>query len=376
MKIAFDHQVFGLQKHGGISRYFSELVRHLAQRRDVSLEVIAPFHINEYLHRLSVREYVSGQKFPFDFRGNARIVKALNTVLLPAYWRGGKFDIIHETYYSSKEHGRARVRVLTIYDMIHELFPEDFPNSAQVSAAKRAASLRADHVICISETTRRDAIRVLGIPPERCSVVYLGCSLDSSTFPAGKRNIFSPCILYVGPRSGYKNFRVLLEAFSRSPLLKSQYYLIAFGGRGLSSDEESEIGKLGLTGRVKQVTGNDELLGEYYNKAAAFVYPSRYEGFGIPPLEAMSAGCPVVCSNAGSISEVVGDAGAYFEPDDSTTLHSLLERLTKDREFADQLRARGFLKIKEYSWKNCAEATFDTYKRLLGEAPSAPSGLE
>jgi glycosyltransferase involved in cell wall biosynthesis len=367
MRIAFDQQVFCLQKHGGISRYFAELVRHIARQPHVDACIVAPLHINEYLCSPGVRARVRGQRFPFDFRGNSPLVRSFNSIALPLYWARRAYDIIHETYYSLESRGRARLRILTIYDMIHELYPHDFPDSAQVSAAKRAAALRADHVICISETTRQDAIRILGISPDRSSVIYLGWSLDDADSKVALDEKASRYILYVGRRNGYKNFRVVLEAFASSPKLKAGYELIAFGGRRLSADEEREIGELGLTGRVKQVGGNDALLSAYYGGATAFVYPSRYEGFGIPPLEAMSHGCPVVCSSAGSISEIVGDAAAYFEPDDSAKLRSLLERVTEDERFAADLTARGTMRINKYSWEACSRETLDAYRRLLGE---------
>ncbi|HVW70196.1 MAG TPA: glycosyltransferase, partial [Steroidobacteraceae bacterium] len=212
MRIAYDGQIFSLQKHGGISRYFVELVQNLAQRPDVEPTVIAPVFINQYLLRAGVRERVRGSFFPYEFRGNAKVARTLNRVLSPLYWAGRHFDIVHETYYSPVAWGRGRVRVLTIYDMIHELFPGDFPDTAQVTEAKRAAASRADHIICISETTRQDAIRLLGMAPERSSVIYLGCSLDAPGAPAPRQDELPPCILYVGVRSGYKNFQVLLEA--------------------------------------------------------------------------------------------------------------------------------------------------------------------
>ena len=186
MRIAYDSQVFSLQKHGGISRYFVELVQNLALRPDVEPTVIAPVFINHYLLRPGVRERVRGRFFPYEFRGNARVARALNRGLLPLYWAGHHFDIVHETYYSPVARGRARVRVLTIYDMIHELFPGDFPDNAQVNAAKCAVASRADQIVCIPEHPRQDAIRLLGIAPERSSVIYLGCSLDEPATPAAR----------------------------------------------------------------------------------------------------------------------------------------------------------------------------------------------
>jgi glycosyltransferase involved in cell wall biosynthesis len=288
----------------------------------------------------------------------------LNSVLLPFAWRGREFDIVHETYYSRACSGHGRARVLTLHDMIYEQFPQDFPDTAQVVAAKRTAAERADHIICVSETTRRDAIRLLGIDAEKTSVIYLGGSLAFQGAP--ERKDVKPCILYVGQRSGYKNFQLLLRAFADSARLVRDFELVSFGGRGFAVAEQRRIERLGLAGRVRHVSGDDALLSAYYRAALAFVYPSRYEGFGLPPLEAMTSGCPVVCSTAGSIREVVGDAGAYFDPDDSERLRAILERLADDKHYGDGLRAQGAEQIKKYSWAKCAAETLQTYQRLTG----------
>jgi glycosyltransferase involved in cell wall biosynthesis len=374
MKIAYDHQIFIRQSHGGISRYFVELVQNLQLRASVEPTVIAPVHLNEYLLRPAVRQRVRGRFLPLTFRGNGRIVGALNAVLLPYYWHGSKFDVLHETYYSRSQQGQGRVRVLTVYDMIHELFPQEFSDSAQISQAKSAAIRRADHVICISETTRQDAIRLLGLAPEQSSVIYLGWSLDGEVASTSPKVAGKPYVLYVGARNEYKNFGILLEAFASSAMLRRDFELVAFGGRGFSAEEAKEIQRAGLTNCVRHVRGDDGLLKAYYRSAAAFVYPSRYEGFGIPPLEAMANACPVACSNAGSICEVVGDAAAYFHPDDADQLRLILERLAQDSRFAEDLRAKGFECIKKYSWEKCAAETLAVYQSLAG-SQAASTGL-
>ena len=365
MRIAYDHQIFSVQKHGGVSRYFVELVRNLLLREHVAPTIVAPVFINEYLRQPGLREHVRGGFFPLEFRGRGRIVSALNQALLPFCWQGRGFDIVHETYYSPVARGRGGVRVLTLYDMIHELFLGELPESAQIIAAKRAAVARADHVICISQTTQHDAIRLLGIAPERSSVIYLGCSLGAPRVAAPRETAPEACVLYVGPRDQYKNFAVLLEAFAASRTLRERFDLVAFGGRPFSSEEQRRIHDLGIGERVRRVAGDDTLLTAYYGAAVAFVYPSRYEGFGIPPLEAMACGCPVACSNAGSISEVVGQAGAYFDPDDRDGLRFILERLADDTAYADALRTKGFEQIKKFSWARCAAETLQLYERLV-----------
>lgn len=365
MRIGYDYQAF-LRRHGGVSRYFAELVRDLNGRPGVAATVVAPVYVNRYLLTPGIRRHVRGFFLPFEFRGSARLAGELSAALQSVLSPRRGFDVVHETYYSQRPLGRGRVRVLTVYDMIHELFPQDFADSAQVTAAKRVAVERADHVICISETTRQDAIRLLGIAPERTSVTYLACSPDSPT--AGPRPSLNvgPFVLYVGPRGGYKNFAVLLEAFGASREINRHLSLVAFGGGAFSDEERRAIDRFELGSRVRQVNGDDEILSAYYEAALAFVYPSRYEGFGIPPLEAMARGCPVVCSNAGSIREVVGDAGAGFEPDDSARLRSILEQILADRDYAAQLRDRGFACVARYSWAKCASETLQIYERLAG----------
>lgn len=368
MKVAYDHQIFGLQRHGGISRYFAELVENSLAEPDIQPAVIAPVYINEYLRRDAIRSRVRGYYLRPNFRGSGRVVRALNSALTPFAWRGQSFDIIHETYYSSAASGRGKVRVLTIYDMIHELYPDEFLDSAQVSERKRCAARRADHIVCISETTRQDATRILGIDPGHCSVIHLGCSLDRRLPDTRAGSNMDPCVLYVGVRSGYKNFGVLLEAFAASGKLRNGLKLVAFGGPGFSGEEEAKIHSLGLSGSVVRVSGNDAVLRAYYGTAVAFVYPSRYEGFGIPPLEAMAAGCPVVCSTAPSIQEVVGDAAAYFDADDSEQLRILLERILEDEKYRDELRVKGARRTQLYSWAACAAATTSLYRRLVAAA--------
>lgn len=363
MRIAYDDQAFWMQSHGGVSRYFAELVRGLQEIPGIQPTVIAPLHINRHLLAAEVRPHVRGILVS---RASPRAIRWLNAVLVPAFWTGARFDVVHETYFSLKARGNGRIRVLTIYDMIHELFPQEFRDAERVTAAKRAAVRRADHVICISANTRRDAIRLLDVDPERSSVIYLAGSLEQQHGQSSaERGPDRPFILYVGNRAGYKNFAIVLRAFAASAQLRRDCSVVAFGGGALTVEETDAIRSAGLLGRVHQVSGDDRALQSFYRNAAAFVYPSRYEGFGIPPLEAMASGCPVVCSDAGSIAEVVGDAGAYFQPDDDAGLQKALERVLADASYAAGLRERGFGRLREFSWNKCVTETLRTYERLL-----------
>ena len=369
MKVAFDHQIFSFQRYGGISRYYFELASRLPAHDVSEVSVVAPLHINNYLAAGSARGFTRGKHIPDAFSDPyfilPNVVLLANWFAAPVAWSRSNADIVHETYFSMKPFGRARRRVVTVHDMTHELFPDEVVGARRTTAAKRTAVNRADHVICISENTRRDLVRLFGIDPARTSVVHLGYSMtvqtDDAQVQSGGRR---PSLLYVGHRGGYKNFSTLLQAYSSSPILR-EFELIAFGGHPLLPGERKELSRLGITDRVRFESGSDRELAARYRAAAAFIYPSKYEGFGIPPLEAMSHGCPVVCSNAGSIPEIVADAGVYFDPTDPEELRTALERVVTTDALQADLRARGYARITKFSWDKCAAATARIYRDIM-----------
>lgn len=367
MKIAFDHQIFGLQEYGGISRYFYELASVLAGRCAQNVSVISPTYLNRYLDNVRTDFKLFGV---FVSKGSqtAKISRVLNsffTPLLIAYLRP---DIVHETYYSSKKIAPKKTKVvLTVFDMIHEKFSEHFSSADPTSQQKALAVARADHVICISEQTRQDLIQILNVDPAKTSVVYLGFSLTKGNSDEGHPLALErPFLLYVGSRGGYKNFERLLQARAASASLKKDFDLVCFGGGVFSQAELEMIQSLGFSeNSVRQIAGDDALLARYYREARAFVYPSLYEGFGIPPLEAMSFDCPVVCSDVSSIPEVVGDAGEMFNPYSIDSMSHALERVVNDDALRQLLIARGRERIKFFSWDRCAEETMSIYRRVL-----------
>lgn len=366
MQITYDHQVFAQQRFGGISRYFVELAAQLTAAGDHDVRIIAPFHQNEYLADPRIAHRVTGMRLKRTrMISIRRALRWGNRLTLPWTWRGQHPDILHETYFSGRVYGRARARVLTVYDMIHELYPDRMVQSARISADKRKAVARADHVICISETTRRDLVRLFGVDEARTSVVHLGHSLtadDSGTQqpPAGPAYI-----LYVGDRDSYKNFQAAAQAYARSPKLRNSLRLIAFGGRPFSAREHLALQELGIGAQVKHISGGDALLAAHYRHACLFVCPSTYEGFGLPPLEAMAHGCPVACSDRGSLPEVVGDAGEYFDPQSIDAIGAAMERVAFDTARRQQLIMLGRERAQRFTWAKCAIETASVYSRLL-----------
>lgn len=366
MRIAFDEQVFLLQEYGGISRYVCSLARQLAGYSAVEARVFAPLHYNGYLEDLP-RALAQGWRIP-RVPKTARPVFALSALLARRAIRRFRPDIVHQTYYSANAFApEGARRIITVYDMVSERFPAEFGGS-QFTDTKRIAVSRADHVLCISESTRRDLIELFGVAAERTSVVYLGYDDLVPPVDAGPRtqNGFRPYLLYVGSRGGYKNFATLMRAFASSSWLRSGFSVMCFGGGAFIPDELELFRQLQLAdAHVRQISGNDEMLASMYTNAAAFVYPSLYEGFGIPPLEAMSLGCPVICGNTSSIPEVVGDAGEYFDPNDTESMRVAIEAVLQSTGRSQVLVAKGHARRLLFSWERCASETLDVYRSIL-----------
>lgn len=366
MKILYDYQAFTLQFYGGVSRYFVEIAKRLSRAEDTELQVFAPFYINHYLQELDPG-VVSGRQVANAPKAAGRLFNIYNRVAMRYEAASYNPDILHETYFS--KHAVLlrdnQARVVTVYDMIHERFPEYFAAWNKTSDNKRLAIERADHVICISENTRRDLLDLIDISGDKVSVVHLGFDAHQSDGSPAERLIDGPYLLYVGIRSGYKNFRRLLEGYAGSRALRENYRVVCFGGGKFSHPEIQQFKNLKLpTDRLIWMGGSDSVLMKLYGHATAFVYPSLYEGFGIPPLEAMAHDCPVVCSSGSSISEVVGDAGEFFDPHDAAAISHAIENVTGSQSRAAELRALGRQRIKRFTWDQCASGTHDVYSSL------------
>ena len=368
MRVAFDQQVFLLQEYGGISRYVCGLVSQLNEISEVEAKIFSPLHYNGCLGSLS-KQSAWGIRVPRVSK-TFRIVEFVSRHAAHIAASMYAPDIYHETYYSTDDYCPSGAkRVVTVYDMIYERFPLQF-SGGQLTEAKKAAVSRADHVLCISENTRKDLIEIFKVPSERISVVYPGydelsvpaTAKDGTVSPAGSR----PYLLYVGSRGGYKNFDSLLRAFASSAYLKANFALYCFGGGALGNEELDLIRELKLSDKhIRQFNGGDETLALLYKNAAAFVYPSRYEGFGIPPLEAMSLNCPVISSKASSIPEVVGDAGEYFDPDNHGSIRAAIESVLESPARRDELVMKGRARCAEFSWTRCARETLAIYRSLV-----------
>ncbi len=367
MRLFYDHQVFSLQNAGGAARYHYELIRHIQRIRGVSIEVVIGLNSSVYgfqqLHtsHTRVHEQRSGMR-PGLLRYLANEVL---TGLLAASM--GKFDVYHPTLYRAMPSVRRRRVVVTNHDCAHERFPAFFRNPELVVKNKRKLYARADAIICVSNSSKRDLLQFYDVNPERVFVIHHGFSpLSSSPDDAGPNlRASSAYILYVGFRGTYKNFDMLLRAYSTSPV-RHDYQLVTVGGGPFSRSELDAIEKLGVADRVKNIqSASDDSLASIYQSASLFVYPSLHEGFGFPPLEAMSVGCPVLVSSAASLPEVCGDAACYFDPTDEHELGQALE-CSLNANQTQSMKQRRFEHVLQYDWSEAAFQTFNIYSLVSG----------
>lgn len=385
MKVLYDHQIFEHQRIGGVSRYFAEIIDHLPS--DVETDVSVQYAFNEYLNRLKVPfewkdQLISYYSFlpNFSFKGKKRLYYYLEKMYPDKYpnfykineaktiykLQKGDFDIFHPTFYGDYylDHLQGKPYVLTVHDMIIELYPE-FINSPEFIKRKKKLIENAAHIIAVSENTKRDIINVFGTSSDKISVIYHASSLiDSGSIV---QNLPDKYLLYVGDRRlGYKNFTFFISSV-QSLLLENENLFLVCTGDHFTSDENNYFEALGLKNKIKIIFVKDTELLSLYQSAEMFIYPSYYEGFGIPILESFQAECPVILSNCSCFPEVARDAGVYFDPKSPQQLRSAIQSLLNNNAFKEEAVNKGKLRLQEFSWQKSALQTLDVYKNVLSK---------
>lgn len=269
-----------------------------------------------------------------------------------------------------------RRSLVTVHDLGYRYFPRAHTRFQRVylDLSTRWNARAATHVLAVSEATRADLVRIYGTPPAKVTVAYPG--YDESLTPvrdpavlAAVRNRYGipgEYFLYLGTLQPRKNLARLVQAFSRLP---TRAVLVLAGQKGwLADDLFGLIRRLGLEGRVL-CTGyvHPEDRAPLLSGALAFVFPSLYEGFGLPVLEAQACGCPVICSSTSSLPEVAGDAALQVHPEDVAALSDAMARLEDDPDLRRELVERGFVNLRRFSWERCARTVLQVLERLLEE---------
>jgi len=367
VKILFDHQIFSEQQYGGISRVYSQLFQQFDKINEIEYELSIILSNNHYLSQFNnLKHYKFSPNY--KFKGRRKIIEYINEKKCIKAIKKMEYDIFHPTYFDPYflNYINDKPYVLTIHDMVYEVLPQYVSQNIKDSRNKKLTSQNAQKIISISHSTKKDIVKVLGIAPEKIDVIHHGYSVGNRK--KLQRNLFLPdkYILFIGKRSGYKNFITLISAIT--PILKNQndIFLVCVGGGNFSHDEINHMEDLDIRNKVILRNAVDEKdLMIYYKSSILMVYPSLYEGFGLPILEAFANSTPVALSNSSSLPEVADDAAVYFDPLDPDSIRDAIQKLINDEYYRKRLIEAGEKRLTKFSWEQTALKTIDTYKRIL-----------
>jgi glycosyltransferase involved in cell wall biosynthesis len=371
LKILYDHQIFEDQIFGGISRYFSELIK-FNPMADLSLKYSENIYFQQKcFKKLKIFPLAPDYDnfiFPFNFKGKGRLYRYYNKIfprnnqiISIKKINKSNFDLFHPTYYNPYflEYLKGKPFILTVFDMIHELFPQYYHDDNVTVLKKQCLISQANIILAISENTKKDLLRFFPDLEEKIKVIYLGVSFQQLNINTMKENF----ILFTGDRINYKNFNAFLK--SVAPLLIKYDLNLSCTGLPFNDEENILLDTLNIKDRTTiHKYSSDEKLAELYSKALAFVFPSLYEGFGIPVLEAFASQCPAVLSNTGSLPEIGADAAVYFDPYSIDDMRNQIERVICSSSLRDEMIKKGKKQLKLFSWEKCAKETMEVYKSL------------
>jgi glycosyltransferase involved in cell wall biosynthesis len=357
---------------GGLEVYARELTTALAQREDVRLTLL----LNELLTRDPLWERLGE---PVLVRGNPRRrldwVRADQTRVPRVAARAG-VDVVHSLASTAPLYGRF-ARVTTIHDLNYKLVPDSHfgLRGAGMRVLVPAAARRSHRLLTGSESTRSDLVRYLGVAPEKIDVAPHGVLVSSDIAPTSAEAIRGqlelgerPFVLSVSAKRPHKNLPRLFRALAAIPAERRPALVVP----GYPTPHEEELhalsAELGIRDDVRMpawLSAAD--LEGLYREAAFAVFPSLYEGFGLPVLEAMARGVPVASSNRSSLPEVAGDAALLFDPEIVEEIRDAMERLLHDSALAERLRTAGREQAASFTWAQAADLTVASYRRALGE---------
>jgi glycosyltransferase involved in cell wall biosynthesis len=333
----------------------------------VSVQLSLRFSNNEYLKSSSIRR-PSQFKHIFGFMPTNMLVSRTNRFNSIFQLQRRKFDLFHPTFFHNYylQHIGKKPFVLTYHDCIKERFNlQQVDNSSH--AQKQELLNKAAKIIAVSENTKADLLEFYDIKPEKIEVVYHATAFKNHKQPADfYLKTPEKYLLYVGSRNEYKNFLGFIKAIAPVLVKNPEIHLLCAGGGVFTENEQNIIDILNLQTQVNHFPFHtDNTLYALYQKALAFVYPSFYEGFGIPILEAFACGCPVVLSNTSCFPEVAQEAALYFNPESQEDMAAKIEEIIQNETLRKNLILKGIIRQEDFSAEKTAQQTLAVYKSIL-----------
>lgn len=353
MKILFDHQIFDYV-FGGAVKYFVKLLCHLPQE---NWECTAIASSSEYIKRIALMKYL-----PYIFRGQTVLMEYLNRPYTNRVIRKGQFDVFHQTNFGTYcLESLGNKPMVTTY---HDSNLSTIDPHPEIVERQRISLERANAIVCVSNNTKTDMLNLFHLDAQKVKVIYHGITRpDLNVIPA-QRVINEDYILYVGRRSAYKNFRNFIVVFSELHLKYSRIKVVCTSNE-FSKEEILQFKDLGIEDSMIHIAADETTMLRLYRDALFFAFPSFYEGFGMPILEAWSCGCPVVLSDASCFPEIAGNGGLFFNPKSREEMLHQFNALLFDSCLREKLVSNGYERLKQFSWEKCAEEHMQLYRTLL-----------
>lgn len=361
MKIFYDHLIFSLQKYGGVSKYFCELINCIPHE-----QWLAPilFSDNEYLNALKIIK--QRQIFGLgNFRGRTRLHIELGKFYTIYKAMTKEFDIYHQTHFDNFLFPFIKNKkiVTTFHDTVFSQIPPKGSYWRNITQRQQVAIRRADKVIAISKNTKNDLLKFFSVDENKVTVIYHGINKTPLLLPS-ERIVDYPYILYVGTREKQKNWSNFVKAFSLLAKKELDIRLLCTG-KTFSVSEKELLKDLDILDKTFAISASEKIMAQLYRDAEMFVFPSYYEGFGMPILEAMVYGCPVVLSNTSCFPEIAGEAGCYFDPLNIEDIAYKMKIMLSDKELKKRHIGLGKKLLENFSWEKCAQEHIDLYKSIL-----------
>ena len=372
MKVLYDNFIFQHQTIGGISRYCYELMNYYYKSKCLDFKFPIYYSLNQYIQNAPFTPQMNFYMKSFlckigEFRS---FLRKKNKSSVIRELKSKKYDIFHPSYFDdyfldALDKAPNTKLVITIYDMIIEAFADEFgENEQKLSRYKDIIAHRADKIFTISEFSKSEILKYYpDITEDKVKVIHLASALKekeeniSLTLP-------EKYLLFVGARRFYKNFKFMLNSIA--PLIKEkQIPLVVASPWDFDEEETKIINDKNISNLIIHMKPTDGELAHLYKNALCYIFPSMYEGFGIPVLEAFEFDCPVITSNIASLPEVGSYACEYFDPKDENSIYETVKKVVENDDLRQQMKINGKKRLEDFSWEKTAIKTMQEYERVL-----------